>query len=662
MKIRSTIILGGATLVALAGTAHAVDFDPTMQAGQYETTQAATVVRGTGGNYENVTISVPFILPEDQSLFDATAVQKDPNSDRPLGAVTTFTNDLTNIQAVIALGSSDLAFPMGSNNAFLGEGTQFNRSNAIGTLLPDGTLVWREAFDFNTQNNIGYETIMVEPQTAGMDVGDTAENLLFDTSAPGIGDGTNLNSGFAALGNPGAARDETGQLYVGMTGFDGFEGTIPRGCAVWAAPAMGGVDPNTTVEEWLQDDTTGDLLPSGESANDVRQTQPHLQRVVSPDTGNSQVLALFGVGISGGMNLTGGSADPRYLVIDSATAGDGYAGAIFIEADGAGGNPLTSADINNTNPAFSFIDHQATGGGVGPFVNSQFDMNVNGDVVALWKDESASIDVFEIRLYRAIWSGDSITGYEAPIAVARSGEDGIEENVVVQGTDGMGNPIDVTLVPVTGPAIDDEGRVAFVALTNAVFEAGQFIGGTNSVYVWRPSDNARGVTSDGTLHEVARGGLNPDILADADPSDSTGGDLSIELGFFPVDPQNTGDAFSRSSFSDEGGFICVAFRDGIPNDPAAQGGVLFDPDMPEDTTDQSVRGVVMIELGEFTAMDPTCLGDCNGDGVVNFGDLTSVLFAFGDASGSPAGCDANEDGSINFGDLTATLFQFGPCP
>jgi hypothetical protein len=57
-----------------------------------------------------------------------------------------------------------------------------------------------------------------------------------------------------------------------------------------------------------------------------------------------------------------------------------------------------------------------------------------------------------------------------------------------------------------------------------------------------------------------------------------------------------------------------------------------------------------------------CLGDCNEDGVVDFGDLTSMLFAFGNPGGSPAGCDANEDGSVNFGDLTAALFTFGPCP
>lgn len=55
-----------------------------------------------------------------------------------------------------------------------------------------------------------------------------------------------------------------------------------------------------------------------------------------------------------------------------------------------------------------------------------------------------------------------------------------------------------------------------------------------------------------------------------------------------------------------------------------------------------------------------CLGDCNDDGVVNFSDLTAMLFAFGDDD-APAACDADESGTVNFSDLTATLFAFGPC-
>lgn len=59
--------------------------------------------------------------------------------------------------------------------------------------------------------------------------------------------------------------------------------------------------------------------------------------------------------------------------------------------------------------------------------------------------------------------------------------------------------------------------------------------------------------------------------------------------------------------------------------------------------------------------EPFCPGDCTGDGVVNFSDLTAILFQFGDADGAAPGCDATSDGQINFNDLTATLFAFGPC-
>lgn len=50
------------------------------------------------------------------------------------------------------------------------------------------------------------------------------------------------------------------------------------------------------------------------------------------------------------------------------------------------------------------------------------------------------------------------------------------------------------------------------------------------------------------------------------------------------------------------------------------------------------------------------LGDANGDGQVNFSDLTVILFSFGPADGSPADVDCS--GEINFSDLTATLFRF----
>jgi hypothetical protein len=57
---------------------------------------------------------------------------------------------------------------------------------------------------------------------------------------------------------------------------------------------------------------------------------------------------------------------------------------------------------------------------------------------------------------------------------------------------------------------------------------------------------------------------------------------------------------------------------------------------------------------------PACPGDANGDGIVNFSDITSVLANFGNAYGPGTGTgDANGDGAVNFSDITTVLANFG---
>jgi hypothetical protein len=53
---------------------------------------------------------------------------------------------------------------------------------------------------------------------------------------------------------------------------------------------------------------------------------------------------------------------------------------------------------------------------------------------------------------------------------------------------------------------------------------------------------------------------------------------------------------------------------------------------------------------------PPCLGDANGDNLVNFSDVTAVLANFG---GSGPNGDANGDNFVNFADVTAVLANFG---
>ncbi len=91
---------------------------------------------------------------------------------------------------------------------------------------------------------------------------------------------------------------------------------------------------------------------------------------------------------------------------------------------------------------------------------------------------------------------------------------------------------------------------------------------------------------------------------------------------------------------------------------------LWDGFAPTDTLtwDWCMPEYLRIELIRPTP--PPCPGDANGDGVVNFGDITSVLVNFGNnyLPGTGPG-DANRDGVVNFSDVTSVLVNFGAvCP
>jgi len=55
-----------------------------------------------------------------------------------------------------------------------------------------------------------------------------------------------------------------------------------------------------------------------------------------------------------------------------------------------------------------------------------------------------------------------------------------------------------------------------------------------------------------------------------------------------------------------------------------------------------------------------CIGDCDDSGTVDFNDLVSMLFEFGNTD--DGACNADESGVVDFNDLVAALFLFGPCP
>jgi hypothetical protein len=63
----------------------------------------------------------------------------------------------------------------------------------------------------------------------------------------------------------------------------------------------------------------------------------------------------------------------------------------------------------------------------------------------------------------------------------------------------------------------------------------------------------------------------------------------------------------------------------------------------------------------FQTFDPaSCLGDTNGDGVVNFADLNTVLSCYG-LTGEPGHLlgDLDGDGQVDFADLNIVLSNFG---
>lgn len=97
-------------------------------------------------------------------------------------------------------------------------------------------------------------------------------------------------------------------------------------------------------------------------------------------------------------------------------------------------------------------------------------------------------------------------------------------------------------------------------------------------------------------------------------------------------------------------------------DPRAAGGLLVNARIVYDNagTPESYQAVLFV--GPEIAPPPVlCIGDANGDGTVNFADVTSVLASFGASYTPGAGGlgDANFDGSVNFADITAVLANFG---
>lgn len=64
------------------------------------------------------------------------------------------------------------------------------------------------------------------------------------------------------------------------------------------------------------------------------------------------------------------------------------------------------------------------------------------------------------------------------------------------------------------------------------------------------------------------------------------------------------------------------------------------------------------ELGG-PAVPPPCFGDADGNGVIDFGDITSILAHWADTGPPHIPGDADGSGTVDFADITAVLSQFG---
>jgi hypothetical protein len=161
---------------------------------------------------------------------------------------------------------------------------------------------------------------------------------------------------------------------------------------------------------------------------------------------------------------------------------------------------------------------------------------------------------------------------------------------------------------------------------------------TNSIF-W---DNSAGVTGD-------------EILDQADAA-STVSFSNVEGGWFGAGSDNgaTDPMFVDPSAGD------LRLRSASPCiDAGLNDAVDADTDL-----DGNDRIAGTVDLGPYehqgAGTGPTCDGDFDGDGGVEFDDLVLMLMAWGSCSGCPQ--DLDGDGDVRFDDLLLLLDAWGTCP
>lgn len=96
-------------------------------------------------------------------------------------------------------------------------------------------------------------------------------------------------------------------------------------------------------------------------------------------------------------------------------------------------------------------------------------------------------------------------------------------------------------------------------------------------------------------------------------------------------------------------------------DPRSFGGAIVNAQIAYNNngTPEPYQAVLLI-TPDLVPPPPVCQGDANGDNMINFSDVTTVLANFGnDYSPATGPGDANHDGPVNFADITSVLANFG---
>ncbi len=664
--------LGAAGVLAVAGTAIGAGYSgltpaatplrtAAQEAGEYQLTTAAAVVDGAGGSFNSVNIYVPWLLDSTDALQNSATVA---NVNGVLsGAVSTFLGagmDANATALLAGLGTTDAAGgAVGSNNVFLYEGrviqhgVGFFLSDIVGDIADDGFAVWGARFNSSFgQNNIefGGPSIYPPSNTAGIVAGATFNQNgvpMFDSSISGIGA---VGSG-AFLPTPCAIIKDGANYLVGMTTFGGTPptaGTFLNGTGVWTYSGAPLLNPQTPTWAWDQVNTP---TPAGESSADCRQSKPVM---MTPDFGcaTTDHYIMFGVGYSGSTPFTGSASNPLYLVVDRMPAGgaaNGFAdGHIYIDADGDGNPATASNDLRFVSGG------QATGSG--SFTCEGYDINSKGQVVVTLEDRTGAITIYSVLLYNPVISNCEITGYNAPIVIAESGQTFSDGLTTIEPlyTTVENPPLTFTtdfINPFSGLSIDNNGRVAYTAAIEGFYDTSdpngdRLVGSTGALFVY---DSATAST-----HKIVQGGQNGTVI----PNVVSG--PSLMLGRFGNDQES--DMFQSNGMSDTGGFLAVCFRNGgdtLMNDEDADG---FDDNggvLAPGGAEQRVRGVITVALGAFTTT-PTCAGDITGDGMTDVDDLNQILSAFGTSVGMGDPRDlANNDGFVDVDDLNVVLANFG---